>query len=468
MENGKQGKPGLILTGLLLGILLSSLDQTITATAMPTVVEELGGLSLYSWVFSIYMLTSTTSMPIYGKLADLYGRKRMYITGMTFFLAGSALCGLAENMAQLIVFRGIQGLGAGALMPIAMTIVGDLYPPERRGKFQGLFAAVFGVSSILGPALGGYLTEHVSWHWVFYVNLPFGLAAVGFLTAGLAEKREETKHPIDWPGAVALSGSIIAILLALVLSGNGRETDGMLLGLYGLGGVLLGLFLWIETKVKEPILPLSLFCNPVITSSSIVSFLMSAGMFGAITYVPLFLQGVKGLSPSAAGNMLIPFMLSLIAGNIVGGRLLNRFSYRQIVWVSLAVVVMGFGLLSRIDSHVTMAALAAYLIVAGLGMGPLMPVLGTAMQSAVDRRQRGVVTSLFGFVRSMGATIGVSIMGALIHIQPSLERGVQNVFTLGLLLLVLGWVGAFLLGKARLLQTAQEPISHSMKNRGEN
>lgn len=435
-----------------MGLLLSSLDQTITATAMPTVVQELGGVSLYSWVFSIYMLTSTTSMPIYGKLADLYGRKRMYMFGMAVFLVGSALCGMAGNMAQLIVFRGIQGLGAGALMPIAMTIVGDLFPPERRGKFQAMFGAVFGFSSILGPVLGGYLTEHVSWHWVFYVNLPFGIAAICFLASGLTEKRAETKHPIDWPGAITLSGSIIAILLALVLGGEGRETDAMLVGLYGLGGILLGLFLWIETKVKEPILPLSLFRNPVISSASVVSFFMSAGMFGAITYIPLFLQEVLGVRPTIAGYMLIPFMLAFITGNMIGGRLITRFTYRQIVWTSLFIMAVGFGLLRMMDAHTTLLTVGTYMVVAGLGMGPLMPVLGTAMQSAVGQQQRGVVTSFFGFIRSMGSTIGVSLMGALMHMQSVLVISIQHVFTLGLFFVMTAWMAAFFLGKARLIK----------------
>ncbi|QRG66181.1 MDR family MFS transporter [Brevibacillus choshinensis] len=453
MINGKGSDTKLILTGLLLGLLLSSLDQTITATAMPTVVKELGGLSLYSWVFSIYMLTSTTSMPIYGKLADLYGRKRMYLFGMAIFLVGSALCGMAGSMAQLIVYRGIQGLGAGALMPIAMTIVGDLFPPERRGKFQALFAAVFGVSSILGPVLGGYLTEQVSWNWVFYVNLPFGVAAMCFLAAGLKEKRTTTKHWIDWPGAVTLSGSIIAILLALVLGGeSGRETDAMLVGLYGLGGILLGLFLWIETRVAEPILPLTLFRNSVISSASIVSFFMSAGMFGAITYVPFYLQEVLGVKPTIAGYMLIPFMLAFIAGNIIGGQLVTRFRYRQIVWSSLFVMAIGFGLLRMMDEMTTLMTVGSYMIVAGLGMGPLMPVLGTAMQSAVGHQQRGVVTAFFGFIRSMGAAIGVSVMGAMLHAQAVLVVSIQHVFTLGLFFIILAWVAALFLGNARLIK----------------
>lgn len=454
MEIEKQPSNKLILSGLLLGLLVSSLNQTITVTAMTTTVQELGGISLFGWTLSIYMVMSTASMPIYGKLADLYGRKRTYLLGMVLFLLGSSLCGPAGNMTHLIVFRGIQGLGAGSMLPIALAIVGDLFPPERRDKLQSMFASVFGLASILGPALGGFLTELVSWHWVCFVNLFLGVTAMCLLAVGHRENRIKHKLIIDWPGAITLGGSVIAILLALVLGDAGKQTEGMLAGFYGLGGILLGLFLWMESQVKAPILPLALFRHRLASSASVVSFFVSAGMFGAIPFVPFFLHEVQGVSPALAGAMVIPYMLAFFVGNVVSRRLMSCFTYRQMVLTSLLIIGIGFGLLSMIDTQTTLQTVATYMIVAGLGTGQLMPVLKTAMQSAVSKQHSGSFPSLFGFVRSMGSTIGVSLMGLLMHVQPDHSLGIEieEVFTLGLFFVIMALLAALFLGKAQLVK----------------
>ncbi|WP_282938371.1 MDR family MFS transporter [Paenibacillus sp. RC67] len=494
----------LILTGLLLGLLLASLDQTIMSTSMPTIIKDLGGMSLYSWVFSVYMLTSTTSMPIFGKLADLYGRKRIYLIGMALFMVGSALCGMASNMTELIVFRGLQGIGGGALMPIAMTIIGDIVSPEKRGKMQGLFGGVFALSSIIGPAIGGFIVEHTTWNWIFYINLPFGIAAMIIMSIALKESKSTEKRSIDWLGAITLSGSIISLLLALVLGGSGGEGvvhyawgSVQVIGLFTTSAVLLALFLWIEKKAKEPILPLHLFSNRVIAISYLTGFLMSAAMFGAITYIPLFVQGVIGVNPSMAGYILTPMMLSVFVAAMIGGRLIIKVPYRVTIISSMALMAIGFGLLSQMGVHTSNSTIIMYMIIAGLGMGPLMPTINTAVQSEVGRQLRGVATSSVQFFRSIGGTIGVSVMGALmasrmssglagigdrlpqvpseklaalanprvlldpaamsklphevlLELQKVFTAAVNQVFMTGLIIVLIGLIAGFFIGKARL------------------
>jgi EmrB/QacA subfamily drug resistance transporter len=405
METGKPSA-GWITTGLLLGLILSSLEQTIVATAMPSVMKELGGLSHYSWVFSVYMLASTTSMPIYGKLADLFGRRAMFVTGMLLFLTGSACCGFAGTMTELIVFRGIQGLGAGALMPIAFTIIADIYPPEKIGKFQGLFGTVFAVSSILGPALGGAIAEHADWGWIFWLNLPLGIPSLVIVFLTLRESKRREKRSIDWLGAITLSGTIVSLLLAL-------EPEGTR-GLFGVSAVLLLLFLWVETKAKDPIVPLQLFRIRAIAFGNIAGFFVSAGLFSSIAYIPLFFQGVIGVSPSVAGYILTPLMLSTVITSNIGGRLMSKASYRAILVPSLVLMAAGLFGLSQMTVEAGKWKIILSLIVTGLGMGAIYPVLGTAAARAVDAGSRGAATASSQFFRSIGGTIGVSVLGSLL------------------------------------------------------
>ena len=335
----EQPKVWLIITGLLMGLLLSAMDQTIVSTAMPTIVKELGGLSFYSWVFSIYMLTSTTSIPIFGKLADLYSRRRMYMIGMLIFLIGSILCGFASNMTELIVFRGIQGVGGGALVPLAFTIVGDVLTPERRGKLQGLFGAVFALSSILGPTIGGFIAEYWHWKWIFYINLPLGITAFIIIATVLKSSKSQVKPSIDWFGAITLSGAIIS-MLGLVLGGRRAGSGSIIhdnwssphiIGLFALSAILLVLFIWIESKAKEPIIPLHLFRNRTFALSSVVAFLLGAGMYSMILYIPLFVQGIIGVRPSIAGYILAPMMLSVSIGSMIGGRFISKVPFRTLM-----------------------------------------------------------------------------------------------------------------------------------------
>lgn len=420
MTNEKP-KAGLITIGLLVGLFLASLDQTIISTAMPTVIKELGGFSLYSWVFTVYMLASTATMPIYGKLADLFGRKRMYLIGIILFLTGSVLCGFARSITELIIFRGIQGLGAGALMPISMTIVADIYPPDKRGKFMGLFGAIFAISSIIGPALGGMIVEQWNWGWIFYMNIPIGIPALLLIAIALKESKTKVQQSIDWFGAMTLTIAILSLLLALVLGGTNQEsnasyawTSPQIIGLFGSAAIFLALFLWIETKVKEPIIPLHLFKIRTIAVGNVVGFFMSAGMFGAIVYIPLFVQGVIGVNSTMSGYVLIPLMLSSIVTSIIGGRLMSKVSYRAILVTSMTLMTVGFILLSQITVDTTKFQMVCYMIIAGLGMGAVYPTVGTAAQSAVESSTRGVATSCSQFFRSIGGTIGISVFGTLL------------------------------------------------------
>jgi EmrB/QacA subfamily drug resistance transporter len=454
----------LITAALLLGLILSSLDQTILSTAMPTIIQELHGLSQYSWVFTVYMLATTTTMPIYGKMADLFGRRKMYLIGLSLFLIGSLLCSFAGSMTQLIIFRGIQGLGAGALMPITMTIVGDLYPPEKRGKFMGLFGAVFAISSIFGPTLGGFIVEYWSWGWIFFINVPIGIPAIFILAIALKESKSQVKRSIDWFGALTLCIGLIAILLALVLGGNSQSTSRyyawdslQIIGLFGIGFALLALFLWIETKAKEPIIPLQLFKIRVIAVGNITGFFMSAGMFGAIVYIPLFVQDVIGVSPSIAGYILTPLMLSVVVTSTLGGRFMSKVSFRTILVPSMLLMTVGFILLSQMNAETTSLEIVCYMLITGLGMGAVYPVLGTAAQSAVEAQVRGVATSSSQFFRSMGGTVGISILGSFLAQRlalghADLSTALSDVFFLALISVGVGLIACLFMGNARLVR----------------
>ncbi|WP_028549118.1 MDR family MFS transporter [Paenibacillus sp. UNC451MF] len=410
-----------ITTGLLTGLILSSLDQTILATAMPTITKQLGDMSLYSWVFSVYMLASTTMMPIYGKLADLFGRKRIFLCGLLLFLIGSLLCGYAISMPELIIFRGIQGLGAGVLMPISFTIIADIYPPEQRVKFMGLFSTMFAASSICGPAIGGMLVNW-NWSWIFFINLPFGLAAFLMLAFALKEKRSNAaKQSIDWLGAITFTGAVVSLLLALVMGGNSYAwNSGPILGLFLIGTLFLITFIWAEARAQEPLIPLQLFKIRTISCSHIAGFFISAALFGAIAYIPLFVQGVIGVSASVTGYTLVPLMLATVVTTMGSRRWMMIVSYRVILVSSLILTLIGFLLFSQMNMETSTIQIVIYMLITGLGLGAIFPTLGTAAQHAVGWNQRGVATSSNQFFRSIGGTFGVSVMGGI------LARGITN------------------------------------------
>lgn len=406
----------LVVAGVMLGMLLSALDQTIVGTAMPRIVASLGGMSLYSWVATAYMLSSTASMPIFGKLSDIYGHRKIYLIGLIVFMLGSILSGLSQTMEQLIIFRGLQGLGAGSMMPVAMAIIADIFPPTERGKLQGLMGGVFGLASVIGPAVGGYLTDNLSWHWIFYVNLPVGILAVVVLLIALpAMRASEQQRYIDYAGAATLVAAIVPMLLALVWAGNTYPwLSPQILGLLGFSGAAWGAFIVVEHRAQEPILPLSLFRNPIFTVSVIVVFLTGAGMFGTIMFVPLFVQGVIGTSATDSGMIMTPMMLALILGSIVGGQMISRTGrYRLLAIGGSAFIVVGLYLLSGMGVDSTNDVALRNMIVTGFGLGITMPLFLIAVQNAFEPELMGVVSSSVQFFRSIGGTVGMAVFGTL-------------------------------------------------------
>ncbi|HEU5431045.1 MAG TPA: MDR family MFS transporter, partial [Thermomicrobiales bacterium] len=339
------------MTGILLGLLLSALDSTIVGTAMPRIIADLGGLDHYAWVATSYLLTSTAAVPIFGKLSDIYGRKWFYIGGMIFFLAASALCGISQSMAQLIAFRGLQGIAGGILTANAFAIIGDLFPPAERGKWQGVTSSVFGLASVVGPWLGGWLTDGPGWRWVFYVNIPVGLLAAAVLTIGLPAIRGHVQAAIDWGGAALIVASTVPLLLALSLGGSQFAwVSPQIIGLFALAIVMAVLFVFVENRVPEPIIDPELFRNRTFTISVVSMFLVGAGMFGAIMYVPLFMQGVIGASAANSGAVLTPMMLSLAVASTIGGQIISRSGrYKWAAVGGLAIMTVGLVLQARLD-----------------------------------------------------------------------------------------------------------------------
>lgn len=408
----------LVLIGLMLGMSLASIDTTIIGTAMPSIVGKLGGFDLYSWVFSVYLLTSTTTVPIYGKLADLYGRKPIFIVGTGLFLLGSMASGFSQSMEQLILFRAIQGLGAGAVLPIVLTIIGDIFDLAQRAKMQGFFSGVWGVSSVIGPALGGLIVDHFSWRWVFFINLPFGLVSVLMLLVAFKENVERTKPKLDYAGTFALTGSIVALLFALLQGGTTWTwTSPQSLGLFATFGLTLGWFLWLEQRAPEPILPLELFKNRIIAIASIGGLILGVVMFGVTTYVPLFVQGVKGGTATNAGIALTPLLLSWPISSFTSGRLVLRFGYRTVAVIGALSVTLGTAMLLffQPDTSVPFTVVAMLLMGTGLGMESTSFIL--SVQNAVPWRLRGVATASTQFVRTIGGTVGVAVMGTILNLQ---------------------------------------------------
>ncbi len=403
--------------GVMLGMFLAALEATVVGTAMPTVIQTLGTLDQYSWVFSAYLLTSTVTVPVWGRLSDLYGRRPLYLAGVVFFLLGSALSGASQTLTQLIIFRAIQGLGAGALIPLSMTINGDIYTVSERARIQGLFSGVWGLASILGPLAGGFITDHFSWRWVFYINLPFGLAAAIIVGLALVEPKRTTRPVIDYLGATWLTISITCLLVALVEMGD-REmwTSPLTIG-SAVGFILFGyLFIWTERRAVEPIIPFSLFHNRVVTVGSITSFLIGAAMFGVITFIPLFVQGTLGGTATDAGTALTPFLLGWVTLAIVGGRLMLRIGYRPTVLAGLTLLTLSFALLLMFNQATPRWWLMTTMGLMGSGMGLVMFALLVTTQNSVPRNQLGTATSFSQFARSIGATVGVAVMGAVLTI----------------------------------------------------
>ncbi|HEY8134921.1 MAG TPA: MDR family MFS transporter [Candidatus Limnocylindrales bacterium] len=400
-----------ILIGILLALFLSALDQTIVGTAMPRILTDLHGIDLYTWVVTIYLLTSTITGPIYGKLSDQFGRKNLLIFGVVVFLVGSALSGLSQDMIQLIVFRGIQGIGAGAIFPIALAVIGDLFTPRERGRYQGLFGAVFGISALVGPALGGFLTDSISWHWVFYVNIPIGAVALFIIwrllpplhTAGVTRK-------IDYLGVAVFTAALVPILIGLTNAQQHDWTDPLVGGLILIGLALGGLFLWIETRAAEPIVPLGLFRNRTYAISIVATFLASFGFFGAVLFLPLWYQVVNGSTATESGYQLLPLLGGLIISSIASGQIVSRSGrYKWLTVGALVVLSIGLLLLTNLRAETPPPMLWLWQFVTGLGVGPTFAVFTIIVQNAVPWNQLGVATSNLTFFRQIGGTVGLSL-----------------------------------------------------------
>lgn len=407
----------MLLTGLFLALFFSSLDQTVVGTAMPRIIGELGGLSIMTWVTTAYMLTSTTVVPIAGKFADVYGRRTIYIAGLLIFMGGSALCGTSTTMLQLIIYRALQGIGGGIMMPLAMTIVGDVFPPEERGKWQGLMGALFGLSSAVGPTIGGWIVDLYSWNWVFYINLPIGILATVTIFLGLrGEKRLTDKAVIDYAGVITLIAGTVGLLLGLNLGGTDYPwLSWQIFSMLGISCLSWALFIFVEKRTADPLLSLDLFKNRVFTVSNIVGFLMGLGMFGSIMFLPLFLQGVLGVSATNSGNTMLPMMISLMVTSIVAGRLATRISFRSMYIAGMTLMTVAFYLMSTMTIHTTQRTAIFYIIILGIGLGSIMPVITLAVQSAFGAERRGVATAATQFFRSIGGTLGMTVLGVIFN-----------------------------------------------------
>jgi EmrB/QacA subfamily drug resistance transporter len=412
---GQDQRVRLIFGALLLVLLLASLDQTIVSTALPTIVGDLGGVSDLSWVVTAYLLSSTVTGPVYGKLGDQYGRKIVLQAAIVIFLVGSALCGLSQNMTELIVFRGIQGLGGGGLFVITIAVVGDIFPPRERGRYQGYFGGVFGVSTVLGPLLGGFFVDNLSWRWIFYVNLPIGLIALAVIATAFQPRTDHVRHTIDYLGAALLAGGLSAIVLYTSLGGTTYSwTSSSMLALIVGGIVLLVAFVFAEGRAEEPVLPLELFRNRVFSVTSAVGFIVGLALFGAITYLPLYLQDVRGHSPTTSGLLILPLMAGLLTASIGSGQLITRFGrYKPFPVAGTAIMVVGLLLLSRLQVDTSTVVTGAYMLVLGFGLGNVIQVLVLAAQNAVDYKYLGVASSGSTLFRQIGGSIGVSVFGAI-------------------------------------------------------
>ena len=405
-----------IMGGLMIGMLLAALDQTIVSTALPTIVGDLGGLNHISWVVTSYLLASTVTTPLYGKISDLYGRKLIFQFAIVVFLIGSALAGLSQNMTELIGFRFVQGLGAGGLMSLAMTIIGDVVPPRQRGRYQGYLGAVFALASVIGPLAGGFFVDNLSWRWVFYVNLPVGAVALVVTSIVLDLPHRRVAHAIDWAGALLLVATVTSLLLAVTWGGTQYAwTSPVIIGLALAGLALLPVFVAQELRHPEPVLPPRLFRNGVFAVATATMFVVGFALFGGIVYLPLFLQVVNGRSATNAGLLLLPLILGIVSMSVASGRAITRTGrYKVFPVVGMLVMATGMYLLSTMGSGTTAVTSAAFMFVLGLGLGMVMQVLVLAVQNAVERRDLGSATGVATFLRSMGGSFGVAVYGAVL------------------------------------------------------
>lgn len=417
-----------VMVALMLAMLLAALDQTIVSTALPRIASDLNGLNKLSWVATAYLLTTAVVTPLYGKISDLFGRKKVFQIAIVIFLIGSALCGLSQNIDQLIFFRAIQGLGAGGLFALVFAIIGDIIPARQRGRYQGYFGGVWAAASIIGPLLGGLFTDHLSWRWVFYINLPVGAVALAAIAARLHVSERRKEHAIDVLGALLLAGSVVCLLLTTVFGGVTYPWNSAPIYELIAGGLILGgLFIAWEARAKEPIIPLGLFRNDIFNVSSLLSILSGALMFGAIISIPIYQQIVRGYSATKSGLLLLPLVAGMMVSMIFAGRLVSKIGkYRMFPIIGTALVAFGLWLFSHISLETSQLTLSAWMVVLGMGVGLYMPIMTLAVQNSVERAHLGTATGVVTFFRTMGSSFGTAIFGALLtarlthHLQETL------------------------------------------------
>jgi len=403
-----------VMIALMLGIFVASLDNTIVATSMGSIIGDLGGMDKYVWVTSAYLVAEMAGMPIFGKLSDMYGRKKFFVFGILLFLAGSVLCGMADSMIQLCIYRAIQGIGGSALMPIAFTIIWDVVPREVRGKMSGIFGAVFGLSSIAGPLLGSFITEQFDWRWIFFINIPIGIIALALIVIFYKESKTHTKQFIDWFGFIFLLGFTIALMFGLELGGESYSwISWQIISLFCLSAVCFIIFLVVERLAKDPILPFNLFKERLYTTTVLTGMFYGGVFMVSTIYIPLYIQGVTGGTATNSGLLLLPMMVTSSIAAALGGSLANKFSYRSIMLTSGIIMAVGTYLLSTLEPSTPRLAVTIYMMVIGLGVGPSFSVLGMAALQKALPQQRGIASSTSNFLRSLGMTLGITVFGVI-------------------------------------------------------
>ncbi|MGE6632257.1 MDR family MFS transporter [Bacillus sp. NPDC077027] len=403
-----------VVIGLLLGIFMAAMDNTIVATAMGSIVADLGSFDKFAWVTASYMVAVMAGMPIYGKLSDMYGRKRFFLFGLIFFLFGSALCGIAQTMDQLIIYRAIQGLGGGALLPIAFTIIFDIFPPEKRGKMSGMFGAVFGLSSVLGPLLGALITDSIGWHWVFYINVPIGAFAIFFIARYYRESAEHSKKKIDWSGAITLVVAVVSLMFALELGGKSYAWDSVqIITLFVVFLVFSVVFFIVERKAEEPIISFWMFKNRLFATSQILAFLYGGTFIILAVFIPIFVQAVYGESATSAGFILTPMMIGSVIGSMIGGTMQTKVPFRRLMIISVISFFVGMLLLANMTPETKRMWLTLFMMVTGFGVGFSFSLLPSASMNDLEPRFRGSANSTNSFMRSLGMTLGVTIFGTI-------------------------------------------------------
>jgi len=452
-----------IVLGIMLSIFLAAIESTVVATAMPTVVASLGGLHVYSWVFSGFLLTQTVTMPLWGRCSDLYGRRRVYLAGLATFLIGSALSGAAQDMAQLIVFRMVQGAGAGGLMTLGYTLIAELFGLERRAKMQGYISSVWGLASLLGPWIGGMLTDHASWRWVFYLNLPVGAIAMTLIAAALGHTAPPQRRPVvDRAGVALFAAGASALLLGILEAGRAGSWARLgVVALVLLGGIALGAFVAVERRATEPIVPLRLFRGRMVVAAVVTRFLVGMAMFGAISFIPLYIQSVLGATATTAGLVLTPFVLGWVATSVLSARLVLRTGYRSVVLAGMACLTGAFLLFTRWSATLTPGGAMWDVLLGGVGMGLVIVPMLIAVQAAVAPSDLGAATSMTQFFMSVGGALGLSVMGSVmsqrLHAGLAVSDALHGVFVVGLVVCLVALGAAFLVpaGRARDLARAE-------------